>query len=66
MPHQDWTTLCHHLCREFGDVAPAVVARELGAAKDATTHVGLDAADALEMGEVIARHQLMLLTGRAT
>ena len=62
--HDDWRTLGAHLRREFAELDADVVARELGAAQAAALRVGLAPRDALDMSEVIARHQLMLLTGR--
>lgn len=64
--HADWPTLGSHLVRDFRDVEATVVVRELGAAKAAATGLGLPMADALQMSELIARHQLMMLTGQVS
>lgn len=62
--HRDWPTLAQHLVDDFPDVAIQDVVRELRRAKEAADKVALPAAEALEVGELIARQQLMLLTGR--
>lgn len=62
--HPDWTVMGHHLVREFPELAPFEVSRELTRAKEATDLVRLEPADALFVGELIARYQLMIRTGR--
>jgi hypothetical protein len=62
--HTDWAELAQHLLSEFAEATMATVVRELRRAKTAVEEVGLEDADALAVGELIARHQLMLLTGR--
>ena len=64
--HADWPTLATHLVEEFPELAVGDVVRELRRAKQAVEDVGLDAAEALDTAELIARQQLMLLAGRAT
>jgi hypothetical protein len=49
----------------YPDAAVADVVREVSAAQEAVAGKGLDEADRLEVAELIARHQLMMLTGRA-
>ncbi|MBV9291112.1 MAG: hypothetical protein JO222_01585 [Frankiales bacterium] len=61
--HSDWTTLSEHLLREFPQLPIGDLLREVGAAKVAAMSVGLEAQDALEVGELIARHQLLILVG---
>lgn len=62
--HRDWPTLAQHLVDDFPDVGIQDVVRELRRAKQAADGVALPPAEALEVGELIARQQLMLLTGR--
>src|SRR5438270_10933182 len=64
--HPDWATLSQHLVDEFPELAIGDVVREVGRAKAAVEHVGLDLADALTIGELIVRHQLLLLSGRVS
>jgi hypothetical protein len=62
--HPDWPTLAQHLLDDFAEASIGDVVREVTRAKDAVARVGLDDVDALEAAELIARHQLMMLTGR--
>lgn len=62
--HTDWTQLAEHLFLDFNDVRAGQVIRELRRAKFAVEEVGLDESDALAVGELITRHQLLLLSGR--
>jgi hypothetical protein len=62
--HPDWETLLAHLTRDFTEIASTDVLRELARARQALRIVTLDAADALHVAELIARHQLMLMAGR--
>jgi hypothetical protein len=61
--HSDWPTLTEHLLREYPQLEIRDLLREVSTAKTAVTNVGLDEEDALEVGELIARHQLLILTG---
>ena len=63
--HDDWPTLTEHLVREFPEVSVGAVVRETRQAKDAVTVAALDGADALDTAELIARHQLLILSGRS-
>jgi hypothetical protein len=63
--HTDWSQLAQHLLDDFPDATNRNVVRELRRAKTAVEDVGLDEIEALDVGELIARHQLMLLTGRS-
>src|SRR5882757_10074619 len=62
--HPDWETLLAHLTTDFAELASTDVLRELARARQAVRIVTLDAADALQVAELIARHQLMLAAGR--
>ena len=62
--HPDWETLLAHLTDEFAEIQSTDVLRELARARQAVRIVTLDAADALQVGELIARHQLMLMAGK--
>jgi len=62
--HPDWETLLAHLTADFTEIAATDVLRELARARQAVRIVTLDAADALQVAELIARHQLMLVAGR--
>lgn len=63
--HHDWTTLSEHLAADFPEIQIGVVVREVRAAKIAAESVALPDDDALNVGELIVRYQLMLLSGRA-
>jgi hypothetical protein len=62
--HHDWPTLAEHLLDEFPEVDITDVVRQVQAARDAVQDVGLQAQDALDTAELIARQQLLLLSGR--
>jgi hypothetical protein len=62
--HPDWETLLGHLTEDFPEVSSTDVLRELARARQAVRMVTLDAHDALQVAELIARHQLMLTAGR--
>jgi hypothetical protein len=62
--HPDWETLLAHLTADFSELGSTDVLRELARARQAVRIVTLDAADALHVAELIARHQLMLAAGR--
>jgi hypothetical protein len=62
--HPDWATLSQHLVDEFPELAIGDIVRELRRAKDAVDHVSLGPTDGLSIGELIVRHQLLMLSGR--
>lgn len=62
--HDDWASLGAHLAADFAEVSPPEVGRELARAREATELVALEGDDALFIGELITRHQLMLRSGR--
>lgn len=62
--HDDWPTLAEHLVEDFAELTPADVARELTRAKSAAESFGLERAEQIAIAELMARHQLMLLSGR--
>jgi hypothetical protein len=62
--HPDWETLLAHLTQEFSELASVEVLRELARARQAVQIVTLAPAEALQVAELIARHQLMLMAGR--
>jgi hypothetical protein len=62
--HPDWPTLAQHLVDEFPELAIGDIVREMRRAKDAVDHVSLSLDEALTVGELIARHQLLMLSGR--
>jgi len=62
--HPDWPTLSEHLLLEFPEVAVTDVICEVRRAKDAAEHVHLPEQEALQIGELIARHQLLMRSGR--
>jgi hypothetical protein len=62
--HPDWPTLAHHLLEEFPSIPVADVVKEVTRAKTAVRQHGLEGADGLVTGELIVRHQLMLLAGQ--
>lgn len=62
--HASYDELTEHLVREFGELRPVVVAREVARAAGATEFTGLrDTEDGLLICELIARQQLQLLSG---
>jgi hypothetical protein len=62
--HADWRTLAEHLVSDFVELAAGDVVREITRAKGATESFGLDVTDQIGVAELMARHQLMLLSGR--
>ena len=62
--HDDWRTLAEHLVKDFTGLPAGDVLRELTNAKAAVTGFALDDVEALSIAELMARHQLMLLTGQ--
>jgi hypothetical protein len=61
--HDDWSTLTEHLLVDFSDLSDDQVVAQLLRARSAVQSFGLSIEEELHMGEVLARHQLMLLTG---
>jgi hypothetical protein len=61
--HDDWRTLAEHLVADFSDLPAGDVLQELARAKSAAAAFGLSEAEELGVGELMARHQLMLATG---
>jgi len=61
--HPDWPTLAQHLVEEFPDAEISAIVRELRAAREAVAGKGLDEAEEMDVAELIARHQLLMLTG---
>jgi hypothetical protein len=62
--HADWPTLAQHLLDEYPDATIGDIVREVRRARDAVDNLGIDEAEAVGVGEAIARNQLSLLTGR--
>jgi hypothetical protein len=62
--HGDWQILLTHLTDEFTELSSTDVLRELARARQAVRMVTLEPADALQVAELIARHQLMMAAGR--
>jgi hypothetical protein len=62
--HDDWRTLAEHLVDDFTELKAGDVVREIDRAKQATGQFGLAEAEQLQVTELMARHQLMLLSGR--
>ena len=63
--HDDWRTLAEHLVSDFPELSDADVVREIGRAKGAVEDFYMAEQEALSVAELMARHQLMLLCGRA-
>ena len=61
--HDDWPTLSEHLLVEFPALDIVDVVHAVRDAKAAVLGVGLNGDEALEVGELIARHQLALRAG---
>jgi hypothetical protein len=62
--HADWQELTEHLLADYADVARDQVIDQVARARAAVQTFGLDSAEQIAMAEVLARHQLMLLTGQ--
>jgi hypothetical protein len=62
--HVDWPTLAQHLLDEYPDATITAIVREVRRARDAVENLGMDEAEAVGVGEAIARNQLGLLTGQ--
>jgi hypothetical protein len=63
--HADWPTLTQHVIDTFPAIPIGDIVREVRRAKDAVDQVTLPDAEALEIGELIVRHQLMMRVGQA-
>ena len=64
--HSSYDELSNHLLAEFPDVDANTVAREIARAVAAAQFTGVSQADdVLLMCELVARHQLQLMTGRS-
>src|SRR3954447_4238794 len=61
--HDDWRILAEHLVEAFPAVAAGDVLRELARARDAVVAFALDEKDQFGVAELMARHQLLLLSG---
>lgn len=61
--HLDWPTLSQHLVEEFPEIPIEDLIDEVRRAKDAVERVSLPADEALAVGELIVRHQLMMRSG---
>lgn len=61
--HPDWRTLSQHVIDDFPGIPIGDVVREVRRAKDAVEQVDLPEEEALEIGELIVRHQLMMRAG---
>jgi hypothetical protein len=60
--HGDWRTLCAHLAEQFPTVETVLVSEELDRAQHACIRFGLQQEEHLPTSEILARHNLMLLT----
>ena len=63
LSHPDWATLVQHLAEQFPEARLTDVVREVRDARQAVTAVALPEAEALDIGEIIARQRLRLATG---
>lgn len=61
--HDSWQELTEHLIADYADVSSDQVITQVARAQSAVDTFGLGTDEQLEMAEVLARHQLMLLTG---
>ncbi len=61
--HDDWQTLAEHLIADLPEVGERDVLRELASAKTAVASFGLPESEQLDIAELTARHQLLLLSG---
>ena len=61
--HDDWQTLARHLIADVPGVTEQDVLRELASAKAAVESFGLSDSEQMDIAELTARHQLLLLTG---
>jgi hypothetical protein len=63
LQHSDWQTLAEHLRRDFPTVESEQVLRSLIEAQRVTRRFNLEEPDALDVGELMVRHRLMLTAG---
>ncbi|HEX3900736.1 MAG TPA: hypothetical protein VHW74_16410 [Mycobacteriales bacterium] len=63
LQHSDWQTLAEHLRRDFPTLESEQVLRSLVEAQRVTRRFNLEESDALDVGELMVRHRLMLTTG---
>jgi hypothetical protein len=61
--HPDWPTLSQHLVEDFPEIPIDDLVGEVRRAKDAVERVSLPAVEALAVGELIIRQQLMMRAG---
>jgi hypothetical protein len=61
--HPDWPTLSQHLVEDFPDVPVDDLVREVRRAREAVERVSLPIEEALAIGELVIRHQLMMRAG---
>ena len=62
--HPDWPTLSQHLVEDFAEIPIDDLVREVRRAKEAVERVSLPLEEALAIGELIVRHQLMMRAGQ--
>jgi hypothetical protein len=61
--HTDWPTLAEHLTVAFSQLSEGDIRAELAEARSVIQRFSLEEIDAIEVAELIVRHQLMLRTG---
>lgn len=61
--HPDWPTLRAHLARQFPTVEAVLIDDEIDRAREAAVMFGVPREEQLPTVEIVARHNLMLLTG---
>ena len=61
--HDDWRTLAEHLVAAFPTIPAGDVLQELARAKSAVSTFGLSENEQLSVAELMARHQLLIVTG---
>jgi len=61
--HDDWRTLAEHLVAAFPSIAAGDVLRELARSRDAVVAFSLEESEQFGVAELMARHQLLLLSG---
>jgi hypothetical protein len=64
--HPDWATLAQHLLAGYPDLDAERVVDTVRRARDAVDLAAVTGPDALTTAEMIARYQLLLLSGEAT
>jgi hypothetical protein len=62
--HSSWTDLVQHLITSFPEITAGEVIDIVSRARRAEEEFGLPEAERIETAEVIARHQLLQLSGR--